>query len=167
MPLQYLWHVVCHSPFLSGYGVNLFTHKVDPDLDPDPDKWCSVNSAIDCCRFAWKDGHIDGHLSLTSRYKNSKPQTHAICWLVCPGACEMLLHCAHHHHIHVYSYWLITYSNDELNSDAKWMHVILCACSIVRITSHVYWNQFKNKIMRFVTTVFGQKVNWLVCQKKN
>ena len=25
---------------------DLFTHEVDPDLDPDPDKWCSVNGAI-------------------------------------------------------------------------------------------------------------------------
>ena len=51
-PWQYACH--CHGNihgndmiFLSGYGlwIDLFTHEVDPDLDPDPDKWCSVNGA--------------------------------------------------------------------------------------------------------------------------
>ena len=45
LPRQYPWHIMS-STFLSGYGVDLFTHKVDPDLDPHLDKWCSVNEAI-------------------------------------------------------------------------------------------------------------------------
>ena len=42
LPWQYSWQ---WHDFLSGYGSDLFTHEVDPDLDPDPDKWCSVNGA--------------------------------------------------------------------------------------------------------------------------
>ena len=41
LPWQYSWQ---WHDFLV-WMPDLFTHEVDPDLDPEPDKWCSVNGA--------------------------------------------------------------------------------------------------------------------------
>ena len=38
LPWQYSWQ---RHDFFAWIWIDLFTHEVDPDLDPDPDKWCS------------------------------------------------------------------------------------------------------------------------------